>query len=318
MGLVLFARSTGAGIVNRQVLVTGANGFVGRQLCLSLEAANFEVRASSLRLGQDERQWLSQLGGVSSVVHLAACVHRMRQAVSDEQDFQRDNVDGTRFVAELAARSGIRRFVFLSSIKVNGEGACEQAYQATDVPNPQDAYGRSKWHAEQALQEVCASSSMEWVVVRSPLVFGPGVRANFRRLMSLAQWPVPLPFASLRNRRSMIGISNLVDFLRTCLEHPGAGRRVWLIAEDEALSTHELLSRMAALMGRRIWLFPMPRILLECMATPIGMRNEISRLSTSLLVDARPARDELNWRSVKSIDEELGSTVRRFLVERRS
>jgi nucleoside-diphosphate-sugar epimerase len=239
----------------------------------------------------------------------------MRQSAQERQEFQRENSDGTRFVAELAAHSGVRRVVFVSSIKVNGEGGKEAPYKASDTPDPQDDYARSKWLAEQMLRETCESNRIEWVIVRSPLVYGPGVKANFHRLMRLAHRQLPLPLASIRNRRSLVGISNLTDFLRTCVNRPAAAGRVWLVADDEALSTPDLLRRLAGFMHRRVRLFPMPESLLQLIAAPIGMRGEVDRLTSSLLVDATPARDELKWRPVRSVDEELRATVDRFMAE---
>jgi UDP-glucose 4-epimerase len=259
-------------------------------------------------------KWQASMRSVGCVVHLAARVHKMGPDLDAEAAYDRINVAGSRFVAEQAANAGVRRFVYLSSVKVNGEGA-PLPYQATDVPNPCDAYGRSKLAAEQAIHEICARSGMESVVIRPPLVYGPGVKANFRKLMRLVDIGVPLPFASIENRRSLIGLTNLAHFVETCMKHPAAAGHIWLISDDECVSTPELLRSLSRHMKRRSRLFRFPPILLRRIAVSLRLGTEIGRLCDSLQVDASPAREQLQWQPTCSMDSELARTVAAFRAE---
>jgi UDP-4-keto-D-QuiNAc 4-reductase len=314
------------------VLVTGSSGFVGSHLCRTLAAGGWRVVAAQrqrgtadsisgvegayLPLSSGEENWQSTLKTVHCVVHLAARVHRLGSAGKSAAAFQRVNVGGTRFAAEQAARAGVRRFVFLSSIKVNGEGGSRRQYRADDPPNPQDAYAQSKLEAEEMLRELCRSGGMELVIIRSPLVYGPGVRANFHRLLNLAALGLPLPFRSIDNRRSLISIWNLVNFIESTLSHPAAAGETWLISDGEDLSTPELLVRLARLMHRPDRLFAFSPRILQGAASLFGLGAEMSRLCNSLVVDPTPAHMRLNWRPIISVDEGLARTVEAFRTER--
>ena len=240
----------------------------------------------------------------------------MSLGAQDEAAFNEVNVAGSRFVAEQAALAGVRRLVFLSSIKVNGEGRV-QPYQSTDTPNPQDSYGRSKLAAEQVIREVCARHGMEWVIIRPPLVYGPGVRANFRRLIRLVELAIPMPFGSIDNRRSLVGLSNLTDFIEVCMNHPAAAGQVWLVADEECVSTPELLRRLSRQLNRRLWLFQFSPKLLGRLAALLHLRPEVDRLCKSLQVDASPARTKLGWRPVSSLDDELAKAIATYRGRRR-
>jgi UDP-glucose 4-epimerase len=230
--------------------------------------------------------------------------------------FNSVNIEGSRFVAEQAAGAGVRRFVILSSIKVNGEGGSRQ-YRADNRPNPQDSYARSKLAAEEAVREVCARSDMELVIIRSPLVYGPGVKANFRRLMRLVDFGLPLPFGSIENRRSLVGLYNLVDFIEICMVHPSAPGETWLISDDEIVSTPDLLRRLSQIMHRPSRLFGVAPIWLRRLAGPLGLRSAVDRLCDSLQVDSSPARARLGWRPKYSMDDELLRTVVAYRAEQR-
>jgi len=299
----------------RCVYITGASGFVGVTLSRFLTDAGWLVRKNPLRLMVQPEKWHTAMTGAQCVVHLAARVHRLEVDPKADAAYQEINVAGSRFVAEQAVLAGVRRFVFLSSIKVNGEGG-ELVYQSTDDPDPQDAYGISKLAAEQTIREVCELGNVECVIIRPPLVYGPGVRANFRRLMRLVDLGLPLPLGSIRNQRSLVGVSNLAGFIECCMSHPGAGGKTWLIADDESVSTPELLRRIARQMSRRIILIPVSPKWLRRIAVPLQLRAEIARLCDSLLVDASPARVELGWRSTHSLDFELARTVAAYRAER--
>jgi UDP-glucose 4-epimerase len=261
--------------------------------------------------------WHANLRSVSCVVHLAARVHQMNADREGEAAYHRINTEGSRFLAEQAANAGVRRFVFLSSVKVNGDGA-DRPYQDADAPNPCDAYALSKYAAEQAIQEVCKQHAMESVVIRPPLIYGPGVRANFHKLLRLVDLGIPLPLGSIRNERSLIGLTNLVHFIETCMMHSRSTERIWLIADDECVSTPELLRRIARHMNRRSRLFSFPPRWLRRIGALLRMQAQIERLCGSLTVDAAPARAVLDWRPIASLDDELARTVAAFRREKAS
>jgi nucleoside-diphosphate-sugar epimerase len=263
----------------------------------------------------DPAKWQAAMASAHCVVHLAARVHQMGADLDAENAYHQMNVEGSRFVAEQAANAGVRRLVFLSSIKVNGEGGAT-LYRATDKPDPRDPYARSKLAAERVIREVCGRSEMEWVIIRPPLVYGPGVKANFHRLMRLVDLGIPLPFESIGNRRSLIGLANLAHFIETSMIHPGAAQQVWLIADDECVSTPELLRRLSRHMNHRSRLFRFSPKWLRRLATPLRVRAEIDRLCDSLQIDASPARVQLGWRPTSSLDGELARTVAAFRAER--
>jgi nucleoside-diphosphate-sugar epimerase len=308
-----------------RTLVTGATGFVGTQLCPTLAQHGWHVVRVSrspwhsartegleeavLALSSQDVLWQNALRSVRCVIHLAAHVHQMRDDSQAAGVYREVNVAGSQFVAEQAARAGVRRFVYLSSIKVNGEGGGAGPYRAEDAPNPLDDYGRSKRDAEIALRDLCARSGMELVIIRPPLVYGPGVRANFKRLLQLAAMGVPLPLGSIDNRRSLVNVWNLADFIETCMIHPLAPGNTFLISDGEDLSTPQLLRKLARLMQRPSRLFRVPPRALNRIAQCVGLGPEMRRLCESLQVDSTPARERLDWRPVASVDEGLDRTV---------
>jgi nucleoside-diphosphate-sugar epimerase len=314
-----------------RALVTGANGFVGSQLCPMLEAGGWHIVAVNrtadrhfnssgisdvvLPLSSDAPGWQRALVSVSCVVHLAAHVHRLRRDARSPDEFRAVNVDGTRFVAEQAAQAGVHRFIYLSSIKVNGEGGSLHAYRADDAPAPHDPYGRSKWEAEVALRDVCARFEMDLVIIRPPLVYGPGVRANFKRLLNLAASGLPLPLRSIHNQRSMINVWNLTHFIETCMRHPEAPGETFLVSDGVDLSTPQLFDRLSSLLHKRPRLFPFPPQALRLAARMLGMSAEMRRLCESLIVDSRPARERLGWQPIVSVDEGLARTVAAYRRE---
>ena len=306
-------------------LVTGASGFVGSALCRRLMAEGASVRGAvrqSVTLpGLDtvdvgdisgDTDWVRALENVSQVVHLAARVHVMNDDSADPlAEFRRVNVEGTRRLAEQAAALGVRRFVFVSSIKVNGEATEPgRPFTATDVPAPEDPYGVSKLEAEQALREICARSGMEWVIIRPPLIYGPGVRANFGSLIRWVRRGVPLPLGAMTaNRRSLVALDNLVDLIDTCLSHPGAANQTFLVSDGEDLSVAELLERIGKAMNKSARLIRVPRSLLKWGAGCVGRRDVYQRLAGSLQVDIEPTRRQLDWSPVVPVDQALRKTV---------
>jgi len=306
------------------VLVTGASGFVGRVLCARLRSDGLHVRAV-LRPGQKaqpgvevvevtdigpETDWAAALQGVSLVVSLAARVHVMHDTAADPlAAFRHTNTYGTLRLAHEAARRGVRRFVYVSSIKVNGEETMGTAFTEEDDVAPLDPYGRSKWEAEQALQDLMLASGMEVVIVRPPLVYGPGVKANFARLMRWARRGLPLPLGAVHNRRSLVSLGNLVDFLMTALQHPAAAGETFLVADPEAVSTAELYRRLARHSGRPGRLVPVPPGLLRWIGRRTGKQEEVGRLIGSLEVSTQKAERVLGWRAPFTLDEGLRSAV---------
>jgi nucleoside-diphosphate-sugar epimerase len=303
------------------ILVTGATGFIGAALCQSLLVRGHAVRAMTrtARAVEPSRlqwvvvpdiaegpDWHAILDGIDVVVHLAAVAHR----ATSEAQMRRVNVGATLRLAEAAAGS-IRRFVFLSSVKLHGEDSGAVLYSETDALRPEDAYGRSKLEAEQALTEIAARSSMELVSIRPPLVYGPRVKANFLRLLGWIDSGLPLPFASVHNRRSFIYLGNLVDAVIRCAEHPAA-RGPFLFADGETVSTPELVSRIARALDRPARLLPVPPALLRLAGTIAGRHGEIQRLTGNLVVDTSRARRLLDWRPPCTLDEGLAETARWF------
>jgi nucleoside-diphosphate-sugar epimerase len=306
-----------------RIIVTGASGFIGAVLCRELLARGHAVRAVVRRAspqaevppglesieipdiaGEFDRGGL--VGSFDAVVHLAAVVHR----AADEAGLRRVNVDATRRLAEAAAGS-VRRFVFLSSVKVHGEDSGAGAYGESDTPRPEDAYGKSKLRAEELLTEISARSGMELVVLRPPLVYGPRVKANFLRLLRWVDSGLPLPFASIRNRRSLIYLGNLVDAIVRCVEHPAASGPL-LVSDDEVVSTPELVSRVARSLGRAPRLFPAPPALLRLAGTLLGRSDQMQRLTGNLVVDISKARRLIDWRPRLTLDQGLAETARWF------
>ncbi len=278
------------------VLVTGATGFVGTALCTALPQYGFRVRRAvraSIHPGTDAvvvghidatTDWSAALAGVDGIVHLAARTHDVLDPTPQRlDDYRRLNVAGTRRLAEEAARAGVRRFVFMSSVKVNGEATQGRPFRESDVPQPRDAYGITKLEAEQVLQELSRAGAMEIVVLRPPLVYGAGVKGNFLRLMGLLARGVPLPFASIRNRRSLIYVGNLIDAIVTALRSPQAAGGTYLVSDGEALSTPDLLRRLGRALGRDARLLPCPPALLRAGRSRAAPRS--GALTGSLEVD---------------------------------
>jgi nucleoside-diphosphate-sugar epimerase len=315
-----------------KVWVTGASGFVGEALVLRLLlgrkfAPVAAVRGASRLLGlcpvaRFEMGAISagQLAGVRIVVHAAARVHVMRETADDAlAEFRRVNVDGTLQLARSAAQAGVKRFVFISSIKVNGESTpVGRPFTAHDVPAPQDPYGISKHEAEQALRLLGSETDMEIVIIRPPLVYGPGVKANFLSLLKWLERGVVLPLGAIRNQRSMVAIGNLVDFIETCLEHPAAAGQTFLVSDGDDLSTPRLLRRLASALGKKARLLPVPSKLLLICAAAAGKRAVAQRVCESLQVDISKNREMLGWVPPIDVDTAMRRTAGHFLDTQKS
>jgi nucleoside-diphosphate-sugar epimerase len=303
------------------IAVTGASGFVGSAVVAALGRSGRAARALSRQAGAGlvavgnigpDTDWSEALQGVTSVIHCAARVHVMKETEADALDaFRSANVAGTRRLAEQAALAGVQRLVFVSSVKVHGEATLPGApFRATDTPAPQDAYGQSKWEAEQALWAVCGATGMQGVVVRPPLVYGPGVAANMARLMKLVASGLPLPLGSIKNRRSLVALGNLTDLLVRCVDHPAATGRTFLVSDDEDLSTPDLVRQMALVMGRSAKLVPVPVSLLRLGGRLTGHQAEVARLVDSLQVDLAPTKNALSWSPPLTVLEGLQNMAR--------
>ena len=305
-----------------RILVTGASGFVGVALCRELLARGHSVRAAVRRanpaddLPGAQRVLVPDLAtdfdrhalleGIDVVVHLAAIAHR----AAHEGETRRTNVDAAVRLAEAAAGS-VRRFVFMSSVKVHGEDSGDGAYVETTPTWPQDAYGRAKLEAERSLSELAGRTGMEVAMIRPPLVYGPGVKANFMRLLRWIDSGLPLPFAAVSNRRSLIYLGNLVDAVARCVEHPGA-LGPFLVSDEEIVSTAQLVSRAASALGRPARLVRLPTSVLRLAGAITGYGGEMRRLTGNLVVDKSRVRDLLGWRPPHTLDEGLEATARWF------
>lgn len=305
-------------VTARRVLVTGATGFVGAALCGKLADHGIQVRRA-LRVSslpdprfEDElvgdmgaaTDWRSGLTGVDAIVHLAARTHVMNDdAVDPLAEYRCINVDATRSLAGAARAAGVKRFVFLSSIKVNGEATSDKPYTENDPPRPKDAYGVTKLEAENALREF--GGSLETVVLRPPLVYGAGVKGNFLRLMRAVERGLPLPLASIRNRRSLVSVNNLADAIIACLSHPAAGGQTYLVANGESLATPELVRAIASAMHRPARLLPFPASLLRLAAAALGKSDAAARLTGSLEIDTGKLKRELGWQPRETLAQGL-------------
>lgn len=317
-----------------KVLLTGGTGFVGRAVLNHLCQGGREVvacsRAASMDVPDGARflrvldlganmDWTFGLGDVEVVIHSAARVHVMNEQSSNPlAEFRKVNVEGTLNLARQAAAAGVRRFIFVSSIKVNGEGTAPgKSYTADDAPEPMDSYGISKLEAEQGLRVIAAETGMAVVIIRPVLVYGPGVKANFLSMMRWLNKGVPLPFGAIYNKRSLVALDNLVDLIVTCIDHPAAANQAFLVSDGEDLSTTELLSKMAAALGKPARLLPLPSRLLEVGAAMLGKQALAQRLCGSLQVDISKTRELLGWSPPVSVDQALRKTAESFLQLRR-
>ncbi|MDQ6771178.1 MAG: SDR family oxidoreductase [Gemmatimonadota bacterium] len=313
-----------------RVLVTGATGLVGHAvLSRAIQDNSFSLRGSVRRLpallpGNAEAvlvgdlthdtDWFAALRDVNVVVHTAARVHVMRESAVDSlAEFRRVNVDGTLNLARQAVASGVRRFVFLSSIKVNGESTLlNRPFTPDDPPNPTYPYAVSKYEAEEGLRQLGKDTGLEVVIVRPVLVYGPGVKANFLSMMLWIHTGFPLPFGAIHNSRSLVAVDNLVDLLATCLKHPAASNQTFLVSDGEDLSTPELLRRTATAMHRPARLMRVPESILRSAAIIAGKRDAAERLCGSLRVDIKKTQRLLGWNPPVSVDQALSQTARYF------
>lgn len=312
--------------INRKVLVTGANGFVGRPLCAEMFRQGWEVRSAVRTSSQfadalkdnvvvgnidANTNWAEALSGIDVVIHLAARVHVMNEHVADPlTEFLAINLYGTTNLARQAAAAGVKRFIYVSSVKVNGELTLKgHPFVESNKPQPQDFYAASKWQAEQALQDISQETGMEIVIVRPPLVYGPGVKANFIKLLAMVDRGIPLPIANVQNSRSLIYVANLVDALITCATHPAVAGQTYLVSDGEDVSTPQLVRAMANALHRPNRVFPIPIALMRGAAKLFGKSAVIDRFTQSLVIDSSKIRNELGWQPPYTMAQGLQATA---------
>jgi nucleoside-diphosphate-sugar epimerase len=305
----------------KKILVTGASGFVGQFLCKTLSKSGRSVlgavrSANSNLIDHNikyisvgdisfKKNWKDHLIDVNCIIHCAGRAHKMNDNNVDA--YRLTNLESTKRLAEQAADAGVKRLIFLSSIKVNGESTdhinSTKKFFYTDIPNPQDPYAISKLKAEKALWQISLRTGLEIVVVRLPLVYGHGVKGNMARLIELIKSRVPFPLSIVKNKRSMIGIDNLIDLLIRCIDHVDASGKTFLVSDDDDLSTPQIINLIALSMKKKVYFFPLPLFLLKIIFSIIGKRREINRLIGSLSIDINYVKETLNWTPPISVKE---------------
>lgn len=310
----------------KKILITGANGFLAGALTQSLAksyplvlALRSEHKLASIDNAETvivgdvnaTTDWSRALTDVDVVIHCAARAHIMKDEMADPlAEYRKVNVDGSMNLARQALEAGLRRFIYISSVKVNGESTNGRLpFTEKDIPAPEDAYGISKLEAEQALIELTKNSGMDLVIIRPPLVYGPGVKANFLSLIKLSSIPIALPFGLVHNKRSMVFVGNLVDFICACIEHPSAANEVFLVSDGEDISLKELITHIRKALGRRANMLPVPVFLLNLLGIITGKKAVIDRLVGDLQLDSTKAQSLLGWKPPFSVQQGIEQTV---------
>ena len=311
----------------KKILVTGALGFIGQSLCKTLSKSGKSVRGivrsqNSFSKNSDieyvsvgdivhKKDWKNILVDIDCIIHCAGRAHIMSEKKSDALKIYRSvNVDVTKRLAEQAAAAGVRRLIFLSSIGVLGlDTNNRKSFLQSDEINPIENYAISKYEAEQALLQISDKTAIETIIIRSPLVYGPSAPGNLARLIKLVSSNIPLPFSRINNKRSMVGIDNLVDLLIRCIDHPNSAGKTFLISDGEDLSTPDLINHIASSMGHKAYLFPVPMFLLKFVSRILGKQREIDRLVGSLKIDSNYTRETLNWMPPVSVTEGIRRMV---------
>jgi nucleoside-diphosphate-sugar epimerase len=318
-------------MINQEVLVTGATGFVGQAVCQHLLKSGFAVRRALRKRQGSQAQENSQIVGeingntdwsqalvkIDSIVHLAARVHTLNDSSTDPlREFRKVNVEGTVNLARQATQANIRRFIFISSIKVNGEKTEGKCFTECDDPVPRDPYGISKFEAEQELRRIAAKTGLEIVILRPPLMYGPMVKANFYQLMNAIYRGWPLPLGGLNNQRSLLYVDTLADAIKTCLTHPNASGNIFLVSDEQAISTPDLVLKLAHFLRRPPHLLNVPISWIKLGGKCVRKSALIDRLTSSLVIDSNKIRRDLNWSPPCGIDLGIQKTTEWFLASK--
>lgn len=319
MGLEIILMGT-----DKVILVTGANGFVGTYVCKALIESGYKVRGvvrhkESMLIEQVEKivvtdidgttNWSQALMNVDTVIHLAARVHKMKENSNNPLlEYRTVNSIGTEWLAKNCIKYSVKRFIFISSIKVNGEER-NIAYKEDDVPAPKDDYGISKLEAEEALRRIAKISSLETVILRPPLIYGCGVKANFERLIHIVNKGTPLPLGKIKNKRSLLYVDNLVDLILNCITHPNAANKTYLVSDEQDLSTPELVEMIATAMNKKAKIFSLPLIFLKVLGLFTRKTSSIDRLIGNLTIDNSKVFNELSWSPPIKVSEGIYKTI---------
>jgi nucleoside-diphosphate-sugar epimerase len=316
-----------------RILITGSNGFVGQNLCKKLISKKYLIRKiirSSLKKKEEHSEvcnvgeinkdtnWSIALKNIDCVIHCAARVHSINEDKADSLDLYRKiNVDGTRNLAEQSVKAGVKRIIFLSSIKVNGEETkFSSPFKYDDVPKPESSYAISKWEAEQALEAISKKYGIEIVIIRPPLIYGPNVKGNFLRLINLANHQIPFPISKVNNLRSFVSLNNLVDLICCCINHPSAPGKVFLVSDGMDISTLELIKKIGYALGKPQRLIPIPLFILRFLGKIIGKSSEVERLLGDCQVDCKNTCEVLNWKPYMKIDDGILESVKHYLSQK--
>lgn len=311
-----------------KIIVTGANGFIGSSLCNYLYSSNFDVRGTLRSLEnvkssnnikfdvigdmKSNIDWRDILNKCDVVIHCAG-MNNQKNTITDISEYLKINVESTINLANQSIEAGVKRLIYLSSIKVNGEGVDDLKYTKIinhyDPPNPLDPYAKSKFEAEKALLNITAKKSLDLVILRLPIVYGYGVKNNFNRLLNLIKSGVPLPFASIINKRSMLNIENLLNLIKICIDHPNAPGKILLASDGQDLSTPELLKYIATAMDKPLRIFPFPPSLLKTIGIMLGKKNDMQKLLCTLQIDSSYTRKLLKWNPPVSVSDGIRSMV---------
>ena len=310
---------------SRRILVTGPDGFVGTEVCGALLERKHMVRGAQWTAGPMPKgcesvvvgnidantNWDNALKDVDTIVHLAARVHVMNDTARDPLSaFREVNVEGTRRLAECAAAAGVQHFIFISSIKVNGESTADKPFTEGDVSNPEDSYAISKWEAEQVLREIEAETGMGVTILRPPLIYEPGVKANFLKMIQFVKKGIPLPFGSINNKRSLLGLGNFADLICRCVEEDAAKGETFVVSDGKDVSTADLVRKISVALKKKPRVVSVSPSLLRLLGCLTGKQAMIKRLTESLVIDSSKVRSVLNWTPSYSMEEELVRTVK--------
>lgn len=327
MGLQIILKNSDKKLKTK-VLVTGASGFIGQSLCARLLNDGYLVAGVVRKncsvndievvvvgdIGRSTK-WDDALVDVDVVVHLAARAHVLKETEKTPlEKYRETNLYGTEQLARSAAIKGVKKFIFLSSIGVNGEVTTKNLkFKPDDIPKPHNDYSNSKWEAEEVLAKIGRKTGMEFVIIRPPLVYGEGVKANFHNLLCWLNKGVPLPFGAIKNKRSFISLYNLVDFIVTCIEHPKSAGQIFLVSDGDDLSTTELFYKLSYLLDRKTYLLEINEKIVKLLLSILGLNKLKHRLCCSLQIDVSKNKSLLGWDPPASVDEGLNKTVKSFL-----